>query len=226
MRPRRIRRGARRNPRKRARGNGLILSAALGVGLALLCAWAINRRMTPALLALAEAQVTNQVTADVTRRVEETLAAQELSYSDMVRVEKDTAGQITALTANTVKMNALRGEILSGVLEDMEAMAQETIPIPVGNLTGWDLLSDKGPAIRVGFLSAGMGSGEFCSSFSAAGVNQTRHQISLELAVRVNILLPSGPVERVITTQVPVSETIIVGQVPQQYISIGTGGNE
>lgn len=224
-----MRRSIRRRPRGKLRqngkvGRGLALSVLLGVGLALLCVWAVNRRMTPTLLAQAEAKVTNEVTASVTRRVEDTLAADALSYGDMVTIEKDSSGQITALTSNTVGLNMLRSKIISGVLSDLEGLAQETIPIPVGNLTGWDLLSDAGPAIRVGFLSTGIGSGEFHNSFSAAGVNQTRHQISLEVAVQVTILLPSGPVERTVTTQVPVAETIIVGQVPQQYIAIGTGG--
>lgn len=221
----RIGRKPRRKQWRRGRaGHGLALSVLLGVGLALMCVWAVNRRMTPTLLAQAEAKVTNEVTASVTRRVEDTLAADTLSYGDMVTIEKDSSGQITALTSNTVGLNLLRSKIISGVLSDLEGLAQETIPIPVGNLTGWDLLSDAGPAIKVGFLSTGIGSGEFRNSFSSAGVNQTRHQISLEVAVQVTILLPSGSVERTITTQVPVAETIIVGQVPQQYVSIGTGG--
>lgn len=203
---------------------GLAASALVGVGLALLCIWAVNRRITPSLLALAEAKVTSRITASVTRRVEDTLAADGLYYGDMVTIEKDERGQITALTSNTVGLNTLRGKILTGVLDDLEGLAQETIPIPVGNLTGWDVFSDAGPAIRVGIMATGTASGEFSNHFSAAGVNQTRHQISLEVTVQVTLLLPSGPVERSVSTQVPVAETIIVGQVPQQYVSIGTGG--
>ena len=224
---RRVRTARRRRHRPARRAGparSVAVSVVLGVGLALLCVWAINRRMTPALLALAEARVSNQVTLHVTRRVEDALAQGALSYGDMITIEKDAEGQITALTSNTVRLNTLRNEILSGVLADLEGLAQETILIPAGNLTGWDLLSDVGPGIRVGLLSAGTGSGEFRSAFSAAGVNQTHHQISLEVAVQVMILLPSGPVERTIVTQVPVAETIIVGQVPQQYVAIGTGG--
>lgn len=224
----------RRRPAPRRRGGransvvngpwGAVVSALAGVILAVVCVSWLNSRMSPTLLKLAEAQVSREVTALVTARVEETLFEEGVGYGDMVTIEKDAAGQIAALTTNTAALNALRTQVLGGVTEDLEELSRESIPIPAGNLTGWDLLSGVGPNIRVGLVTAGTASGEFRSEFSSAGVNQTRHRLDLEVAVEVSILLPSGSVERTVTARVPVAETVIVGQTPQQFFSMGTGG--
>ena len=39
---------------------------------------------------------------------------------DLVTLEKDTAGQVTVLAANTAQLNALRTEILGRILEQVE----------------------------------------------------------------------------------------------------------
>lgn len=216
------RRRIRRKPRP-GRGRSLFLSAVLGVGLAMLAISFVNRRLSPILLTLSEAQVDRAVTAAVTRRVEGALAAEGLGYGDLMTLETDGSGRVSALTANTAGMNALRGRILADVLDDLENISQADVSVPLGSLTGWELFSGKGPEIPVGLLATGVGEANFQSAFSAAGVNQTRHQITLEVTVTLSVLLPGGPVERQVRVAVPVAETVIVGQVPQQYFSIGTG---
>lgn len=221
MKRRRMRRGVRRR-----KGRSLLFSVALGVGMAVWVISFVNQRLSPLLLTLSEARVTRTVTAAVTGRVEAALAAEGAGYSDLVTIETDTEGRITALTANTAGMNALRGRILTDTLQDLDSLSQADISVPLGSLTGWDILAGRGPAIPIGLLATGIGEADFQSVFSAAGVNQTRHRITLRVTVTLSVLLPSGAVERQVTVEVPVAETVIVGQVPQQYFSIGTGAHE
>jgi hypothetical protein len=58
------------------------------------------------------------------------------------------------------------------------------------------------------------------TAFETAGINQTRHEISLEASTQMRIVIPTGAETVSITTIVPVAEAIIVGEVPDSYINV------
>ena len=67
--------------------------------------------------------------------------------------------------------------------------------------------------------------GEFGSSFSAAGINQTRHCIFIEVHAGFRILTPLGGEDREVVSAFPVTDTVIVGTVPERYAYIGAAGD-
>ena len=151
----------------------------------------------------------------------EQLGEEEITYSDLVTIQRDSAGTITALTTNTAAMNQLRAELIGVVLEALDGVDVSQIQIPLGSLVDLDLLWGLGPTMKVHAMTVGTVEGEFQSQFSSAGVNQTLHKIDLELAVPLTLMLPGGAVETVCETQIPIAETVIVGQVPQIFLQNG-----
>ena len=113
------------------------------------------------------------------------------------------------------------------VLEALDGVDVSQIQIPLGSLVDLDLLWGLGPTMKVHAMTVGTVEGEFQShsralrQFSSAGVNQTLHKIDLELAVPLTLMLPGGAVETVCETQIPIAETVIVGQVPQIFLQNG-----
>ncbi|MCL2564179.1 MAG: sporulation protein YunB, partial [Oscillospiraceae bacterium] len=81
--------------------------------------------------------------------------------------------------------------------------------------------SGRGPGIRFRVVTLGNPSATFTNEFSTAGINQTKHQIMLELTVQVNILVPGRTTRETITTQMLVAETVIVGDVPNVFGQFG-----
>ena len=65
--------------------------------------------------------------------------------------------------------------------------------------------------------SIGSSSAEFRNQFETGGINQTRHQIILEVNVSVSILLPGFTTATTVSNAVTVAETVIVGSVPESY---------
>ena len=57
---------------------------------------------------------------------------------------------------------------------------------------------------------------------SAAGINQTRHQILLHVDVYTGILLPGFTASTKVSNEIAVAETVIVGGVPQTYTYFST----
>ena len=58
------------------------------------------------------------------------------------------------------------------------------------------------------------------TEFEDAGINQTRHKIYLILNATVRILIGNAAQTVVISSQVLISETIIIGDVPQSFVEV------
>jgi hypothetical protein len=61
----------------------------------------------------------------------------------------------------------------------------------------------------------------FSSDFFQAGINQTLHQLNMQVSVDVAILVLGRSESFTVTSQVVVAETIIVGQVPDTFFQTG-----
>mgnify|MGYP002088275093 CR=1 FL=1 len=180
----------------------------------------VNARIRPILTAMAVTQISNAVTSAVNDAITEGITEEHISYDDMVTVETDANGRATVLTSNLEQANLLRAELLSRVLDAVSALSVEDFSIPIGNLTDIDFFSGRGPEIHIQVLSTGAASASFSHSFTDAGVNQTLHQILLDVSVTVQILLPGQTLELPVSTQLCVAETVIVGEVPQTYLQL------
>ena len=216
-----VRRLSRRRPRRSGKRKGLLWSDILGIGLALLFIWAVDLRLRPILEAAARAKVSNVVTRTLDGAISDYVAELGLGYRDLIRMETDENGRITALVSDMAALNALRTGILGIAVEAMDSLDRAELAIPAGNLTGINLLSGKGVELPVEVVAVGTAHAEFESSLSDAGINQTRHQILLDVTVAVEILLPGSTLNTEIGAQIPVAETVIVGAVPDTVLQWG-----
>ena len=149
------------------------------------------------------------------------LAARRVSGSDFVEIQRDSSGAVTALTTDMTKLNVLRAELTSAILDALEGVDVSTIQVPMGSLFDFELLWARGPSMKARAMTVGTVSAEFDSELSSAGVNQTVHRIWVEVDVPMTLLLPGGEVDVDLHTRLHVAETVIVGQVPDTYLQLG-----
>lgn len=172
---------------------------------------------------LARTQVMN-TTSDLTNdAIAKQMADGVIQYDRIVYFEKDLEGRITALKTNMSEINRLKTDILNIINDEILALDTSDIGIPLGSLILPELLSGKGPAVPLHILSIRNSDAVFSSAFSQAGINQTLHQITMEVSVDVAVLVLARTENFTVNSEVVVAETVIVGDVPQTYLQ--TGGN-
>ena len=172
---------------------------------------------------LAETQVKN-TTSDLTNdAIAKQIAEGVIQYDRIVFFEKDIDGRITALKTNMSEVNRLKTDILNIINDEILALDTSDIGIPLGNFFLPELLSGKGPVIPVHVLSIRNSDANFTSNFEQAGINQTLHQLTMLVSVDVAILVLGQTDSFIITSEVVVAETVIVGNVPNTFLQ--TGGN-
>lgn len=191
----------------------------LGLAAALVTAVTVTAivHIKPVLVSLATARVSNTVNRIVVEAVNQAIAEGEINYSALVTFEKDTEGHVTALESNMAEFNRLQVVIADEILARLAEVSTNDLHIPLGTLTGSALLAGRGPSIVVRMQAVGSTTAKFRNDFSSAGINQTKHQILLDVDVYMSILLPGFTTSTKVSNEISVAETIIVGSVPGSY---------
>lgn len=182
--------------------------------------------MKPIITSMATARVSNTVNHVVADAVNDAVDKGEINYEAMVRFEKDEQGRVTALYSNMAEFNRLQTTLSDEILQRLSEVPTSELYIPVGSLTGSSLLAGRGPCIRVRMQAVGSTQCSFRNAFTAAGINQTKHQVLLDVNVYMNILLPGFTASTEVKNEIAVAETIIVGSVPENYTYFSTVPDE
>lgn len=199
--------------RRRKKWTILLLAAAMFIGTFLM----LRLRVAPLMEELVVTQAENTMSTLVNEIVNTQIASGSIDYDRMVFFEKDINGNITALKTNMTEVNRLKTEILSAMNLGIEDISVGQLNIPIGNFILPELFSGKGFKLPVRILSVSTSDAEFQNCFSSAGINQTLHQIRMNLFVNLSVMTPTGTVSTRVLTDVVVAETVIVGAVPTQY---------
>ena len=101
------------------------------------------------------------------------------------------------------------------------ALDTSDIGIPLGSLFLPEFLAGKGPKLPVKILVIRNSEADFYSEFSEAGINQTLHQLNMEVFLDVTVLVLGSTTEFTISSHMVVAETVIVGDVPETYLQTG-----
>lgn len=159
------------------------------------------------------------VTVNVNNAISQVLSSGDYSGDYFVDFEKDSNGNVTAISSNMSKINTLSSRILEKVVGTTEKNTI-SVKIPFGNLTGFSVLMGRGPSVPLKIIVLTSSRVEFNNSIVTAGINQTKHQINLEVIVDVEILVPWGTENAQVVTEVLIADTVVVGEVPDTYLNM------
>ena len=195
--------------------------AALALAGALLAG--LNRRLGPVLEAKASSQATNLMTQAIDIAVDNCLQENDMDYGDFVTVSTDRTGKVTSLTSNTAANSRFKRQVVEAVIRQLTTLDSDALGVPLGSLTGQPLLSGKGPSVRVRVDSVGEVTADYVNFFTAAGVNQTLHRVSLDITATIYLFLPGEILPVSVSSSICVAETVIVGETPDTYLNLEKG---
>ncbi|HWI64625.1 MAG TPA: sporulation protein YunB [Symbiobacteriaceae bacterium] len=191
---------------------GLVLLAAIGyLGLKL-----ADYLLVGPLVAVAETEARTR-SVEAINQVALGQVGKTVRAEDLVTFVRDQQGKIAAYHVNTPLVNTIASEVAAAVHAHMKSMSAARFDVPVGALSHSRFLATYGPDIPVRLLPVGTITIDIKHEFTSAGVNQTNHRIWLHARALVRIVLPIVSREMEVTYDFPISDTVIVGEVPQYY---------
>lgn len=211
--------GARSKPKRR---RGLMAALIVAATLVALEVW-LNSIMRPVIENIVEYQA--QIFA--TRLINETMLSQmekdDVSYDKLVRIVHTESGEISSIEADMAQINRFKSRVSAAVIENLEQMENQSISVPLGTIIGNQFTSGRGPLVEIKVVPKGYVQCEIYNEFSSAGINQTLHQIMLQVTVQMTAVLPGYSIETETLTNFCIAETVIIGNIPQGYASFGQG---
>jgi sporulation protein YunB len=185
--------------------------------------WYAEVTLRPVIYEMARIRAVKLATEAVNEAVQMKIADGGVRYNDLILIHKDSEGRIVLMQANTIKINQMAADVTLAVQKRIDRLRYENINIPMGQLTGLYILANLGPGLKVSIMPAGTVSVDVIDRFESAGVNQTRHSIYLQFETEVRIVAPLDSGEAKVATRVPVADSIIVGQVPETFLTLPWG---
>lgn len=178
-----------------------------------------QKRILPTVLDIAEITMKSQAVKMIN---EETMRVYEenFNYDDIMKVEKDSEGNISMIRSDTIKQNKLTAEVVLGCNEKLQNLGELGTKVPIGYMTNNAFFYNMGPEINVKMEQIGNVNTTYDSTFESAGINQVRHKIYLNVDVKMRLVVPLASKDVEVSCQIPVAETIIVGKIPDTSVNI------
>ncbi|MFD1020490.1 sporulation protein YunB [Thalassobacillus hwangdonensis] len=207
--------------------------------------WVINKGITPTLIEIAETK-TQQYGRDALLDAVSKRIADDLTFEDMITMEKNDEGYITYMAWNSVVVNRVlrnttyrvqnflrhmeRGEIPDGgttldvpMEEDEGEEGQNRvkddalIEIPIGQATNNAVLANLGPKVPVKFTVIGDVQSNVDMRVTEYGINSALFEVLIHIEVNVRLVIPFSTKTTVVYTDIPVAMNTLSGPVPEFY---------
>ena len=207
-----------RSFRKRL-GRKLLAFALMLVGLIFL----VDIRVRPIIEKTSAYQSKIYATRIINDAVYEEIGSEQFEYAQLVNVVYDENKQVSSIESNMVNINRLKSLITQNVNEAIKDLGKQELSISLGTISGLHIFYGKGPEIPIQVVPAGYVETALVSVFSEAGINQTLHRIILEVNTDISAIIPGYTTSVKVSGKFVVSETVIVGEVPDAFTHVITG---
>ena len=179
-----------------------------------------EKSMYPALAAAATALVENAAQNAVDSAVIE--ASQTLEYDKIINIVTSEDGSLSAIRTDVSAMNSIKSSLALKILQNILQIDSDEVSVPLGTVINSPFTYGEGPKIPVKIIPVGSVRTDIQSTFTAAGINQTIHRIIMTVSLNLNVVLPGETVSREFTTTVTLAETVLIGAVPDYYMTLPT----
>lgn len=142
-----------------------------------------------------------------------------VSYSELIRVEKNNDGDITLMSADSLKINAISQTVAINTEKSLKEKLKEGIPVPVFAFTGIKFASGYGPIIKYDAITVASVNCVFNGKFEQTGINQTLHSLYIVVDCKIDIELLYKKRSFNCSSEILISEAVLVGKVPETYLN-------
>jgi len=210
---------------RRSRGRKIIvITLFVIIGLFILFIVA-EKRVEPTLMLIAQSKADQVAKLAITDAVTKRLTQQGVDFNEIVIMEKDGEGSIKAVNFNFKEYSRIVGETTARIQNRLKEFEQENVKttIPLGLATKNVFLEHLGPDIPVSFVPIGAVKTRLETRLKQAGINMVLVTVYIYVEVDLRVIIPFATKQQTVTTEIPITEALIVGKVPNYLYNNPTG---
>lgn len=141
------------------------------------------------------------------------------NYDSLITVSKNDNNEITMITTDSYKFNALTTKIADNVGDYLTKFIDSGIDVPIGVFTGIRLFQGFGKKVKMKLIAINSIKCEIYSKFESGGINQTRHTLYLKVTPDISVITRVTTTKLIDEIIVMLYDNVIVGKVPEIYFA-------
>jgi sporulation protein YunB len=228
-----------------------VFSVLMFIGVTVWGLWIINKGIKPVLLNIAEIKAKQIATYGINYGIKKKevhdmkryMQQEGVGSDQMIHVEKNNDGEITAINYNTYIIAKLLTGTTQDVQEYLRSIEEGTRPIyninnqveivekekgvfahiPLGQATNNVILSNLGPQVPVKFEVVSNVTTDIKKEMEQIGINNVFITLSIHVEVEVQVVIPFGTKPVKVKADIPIASDFFPGKVPLYWG--GNGGN-
>lgn len=172
-------------------------------------------RLRPSLADYAENEIQYRATKGMEQAVSNAMQEQSQAVSNLYTLESGTA---SALVMNASAAEQIRTKAVQNTYEALNELEQRKLSVAIGTLIDPQYLAGIGPKLPFSAVGLGVASSSVQSEFIASGINQTKYSLVLHVSAEVQLHALWCSRTVVVANDYPLTETVIVGEVPAALV--------
>lgn len=153
------------------------------------------------------------------RNCVDSVAADVFSDDNLFITSNDFGDGMSYLEIDTVRLNLMRNSFAEKLQDELAQTHRTNIRMTLGSLTDIAALQGIGITIPAKIYFGAISKVEITDEFISAGINQTKYRACLRVNVSTSVVSTVMADSREVTVDLPLCERILVGKVPNYYIS-------
>ncbi len=186
----------------------------------------ITKKLTPTIYSKCRFEINKFAVEKINDAITKAVNKYGYNYEDYVTIKTSQEGPVIAIYTNARQITLIHNAIVDNVNAELKKSKYQYVDVSLGSFTGLLWFSSRGPNIPIKISSKGVVNSEILSSLQESGINQTLHKIHIKVTADVIGFLPFHSEQVTAESDCMLSESLIVGQVPQHYTKVVSKDND
>lgn len=161
----------------------------------------------------------NEVCTEINNSINVYVSENRNLFSELVHHEYNDEGKLCAIELDSGRLGVLQSGLSQTILDTAAELEAASFEVPLGNIFGSRLFSGLGPKIKIKTVPLTTVDCDTVNEFKSVGINHTIHSVELVFTVSFKAAYPFGNSIFETRFAVTLCESIIIGEVPEVYVS-------
>ncbi|HEX7055777.1 MAG TPA: sporulation protein YunB [Bacilli bacterium] len=177
----------------------------------------VERHLRVPLMNVATVRIKQMATEAINTSINERIS-QGTNFEELVDWKTDEKGKITGFMLNYAEHMRIAAETVKTVEETLDKLQNRPDYIPLGQAFNSAILASFGPNIPIKFVRAGAVKVDLNTRQKDAGINMLLVEVYIRIMAEVTIIIPFETQPELVSTEIPISYLLVVGDVPMYYV--------
>ncbi len=140
-----------------------------------------------------------------------------ITGADLVVIQTDQTGRLTAMTSDTATLNRLQAELNCRLTKEINSLDSMAFSVPIGSVFGGVFAAHRGPSLTFRLTANGIIAVRLEDSITPAGINQTCYTLSVTVDQDMLLIYAGRCQTLTLSSTVMVAQTVLFGDVPDTF---------